>query len=198
MISRSEKIRLITRAILYIIAVTLYCMFREIKQKAITLLPNLRLFKHTADELFSSTTASYEYPINTITTHSHIFMVDGYPSLSPIPNHIVTAAIKLTLPIIRYADFLHPESNQDTTTNGCVVCWECVQQSDEIRDLPNCRHVFHRDCLDRWVDEAQVTCPLCRSMLLPPLTNPWAVVRESNSALQQEQEQDQQQIISQY
>ncbi|WP_422615257.1 RING finger domain-containing protein, partial [Corynebacterium parakroppenstedtii] len=30
----------------------------------------------------------------------------------------------------------------------------------------NCRHVFHRCCLDGWLDLGRMTCPLCRSPLL--------------------------------
>lgn len=48
----------------------------------------------------------------------------------------------------------------------CVVCMDGVDAEEEIRQLSNCQHVFHAGCLDRWIDNGHVTCPLCRSKLL--------------------------------
>uniref|UniRef100_A0A0D3FZB0 RING-type domain-containing protein n=1 Tax=Oryza barthii TaxID=65489 RepID=A0A0D3FZB0_9ORYZ len=43
-----------------------------------------------------------------------------------------------------------------------------VRFDDEVRRLSNCRHVFHRGCLDRWIEhDDQRTCPLCRAPLIP-------------------------------
>ncbi|XP_018824111.1 E3 ubiquitin-protein ligase ATL4-like [Juglans regia] len=60
-----------------------------------------------------------------------------------------------------------PENgNWDT----CAVCLNGLSKEDEIRELRNCCHVFHRECIDRWVDGAHddnhTTCPLCRAPLL--------------------------------
>ncbi|KAK9291784.1 hypothetical protein L1049_019734 [Liquidambar formosana] len=42
-----------------------------------------------------------------------------------------------------------------------------MEANHEVRKLCNCSHAFHKDCLDAWIDEGQVTCPVCRSKLLP-------------------------------
>ncbi|KAL6553612.1 Homeobox protein B-H1 [Orobanche gracilis] len=49
----------------------------------------------------------------------------------------------------------------------CVVCLYEFRGEDEIRRLANCRHIFHRSCLDRWMDHEQKTCPLCRTQFIP-------------------------------
>ncbi|GLJ55454.1 hypothetical protein SUGI_1190750 [Cryptomeria japonica] len=49
----------------------------------------------------------------------------------------------------------------------CTVCLNSFEEDDEIRELCNCCHIFHRDCLDKWIDHRQKTCPLCRSSLFP-------------------------------
>lgn len=61
----------------------------------------------------------------------------------------------------------------------CAVCLNQLSTKDEVRELRNCCHVFHRECLDRWLDhdhqdhhhglEIHKTCPLCRAPLLTPL-----------------------------
>ncbi|CAM0902516.1 unnamed protein product [Alopecurus aequalis] len=49
----------------------------------------------------------------------------------------------------------------------CRVCLERLEPTDEVRRLGNCAHAFHRRCIDRWIDVGELTCPLCRSNLLP-------------------------------
>lgn len=50
---------------------------------------------------------------------------------------------------------------------SCAVCLYEFEGEDEIRWLRNCRHIFHRACLDRWMDHDQKTCPLCRTQFVP-------------------------------
>lgn len=54
----------------------------------------------------------------------------------------------------------------------CAVCLNQLGMRDEVRELRNCCHVFHRECLDRWLDHDRdhhhKTCPLCRAPLLTP------------------------------
>ncbi|XP_047965883.1 brassinosteroid-responsive RING protein 1-like [Salvia hispanica] len=105
-----------------------------------------------------------ESPESGSSTNNYILLLDSSsPSLVPIPVHVVTAAIKKLVPVIEYEDKLGEK--------GCSICLECIEGRDEVRELCNCTHLFHRDCLDTWIDEGQVTCPLCRSMLLPPRVN---------------------------
>ncbi|KAJ0802559.1 putative transcription factor C2H2 family [Helianthus annuus] len=98
---------------------------------------------------------------------NYILILDGAsPSLLPVPVHVITAAIKNKVPVVPYDDFVGRYGGPDEPV--CTVCFECIDGCDLIREIVNCKHVFHRECLDKWVDVGQVNCPLCRSMLLPP------------------------------
>ncbi|KAF4998931.1 hypothetical protein FDECE_11666 [Fusarium decemcellulare] len=44
---------------------------------------------------------------------------------------------------------------------GCSICTEDFSDGAHLRSLP-CGHVFHSDCIDPWLLERSVTCPLCR------------------------------------
>ncbi|KAJ1259446.1 hypothetical protein BS78_10G155800, partial [Paspalum vaginatum] len=44
------------------------------------------------------------------------------------------------------------------------------QDGEMLRRLPVCMHVYHVDCIDRWL-AAHRTCPLCRSDLDPAKVN---------------------------
>ncbi|KAK9275230.1 hypothetical protein L1049_022492 [Liquidambar formosana] len=98
---------------------------------------------------------------------NYVFIDWPTPSLVPIPVHILTASIKKRLPVVEYSEFLKKFSLGEKEDAVCTICLSSVEKSHEIRELSNCCHLFHRDCLDKWVDVGQVTCPLCRSMLFP-------------------------------
>ncbi|XP_043719599.1 E3 ubiquitin-protein ligase RNF181 homolog [Telopea speciosissima] len=48
----------------------------------------------------------------------------------------------------------------------CAVCLTRLEDGDQVREL-QCKHEFHKDCLDQWLKREQVTCPLCRRYVLP-------------------------------
>ena len=49
----------------------------------------------------------------------------------------------------------------------CAVCLCKIEEGEEIREL-RCSHMFHRECIDRWVGHRNNgTCPLCRGCIAP-------------------------------
>ncbi|KAM7525966.1 hypothetical protein LguiA_015868 [Lonicera macranthoides] len=137
-----------------IIATILVKMLHHIKFMSMIAIAHLRLF--------SPQVYSVLQPASFVLGPEH-----PSPSLVLVPLHIGTNSIKKRLPVVKYGDFIKRcriEAGKDT---GCVVCLNGVEERDEIRELPNCLHVFHKACLESWVDEGQVTCPLCRSLLFP-------------------------------
>ncbi|KAF3772665.1 RING-H2 finger protein [Nymphaea thermarum] len=54
------------------------------------------------------------------------------------------------------------------TAITCAVCLNEFRGKDKVRELRNCCHIFHKKCLDRWLDLDQKTCPLCRTPFLLP------------------------------
>ncbi|KAG8376045.1 hypothetical protein BUALT_Bualt09G0022800 [Buddleja alternifolia] len=43
----------------------------------------------------------------------------------------------------------------------CAVCLSKFEDIEILRLLPKCKHAFHIDCIDQWL-EKHSTCPLCR------------------------------------
>lgn len=72
--------------------------------------------------------------------------------------------IQEMLPVVR-VDELQAEGWD--LPDACAVCLHELEAGDEARRPGNCRHVFHRCCLDRWTEHDQRTCPLCRTPLVP-------------------------------
>ncbi|KAJ0964305.1 hypothetical protein J5N97_029427 [Dioscorea zingiberensis] len=75
----------------------------------------------------------------------------------------VVAAIDEALPVALYHQVMSLGTR--ISDGGCIVCLHEFHGDDEVRRLCNCRHVFHRSCLDGWIGLGRRTCPLCRSAL---------------------------------
>ncbi|KGN60240.1 RING-H2 finger protein ATL11 [Cucumis sativus] len=48
----------------------------------------------------------------------------------------------------------------------CAVCLNEFENSDMLRLIPKCSHVFHSGCVDAWLI-SHSTCPVCRANLCP-------------------------------
>lgn len=48
----------------------------------------------------------------------------------------------------------------------CSVCLSMFEDVEILRLLPNCKHAFHINCIDQWL-ERHSTCPLCRHRVSP-------------------------------
>ncbi|KVH99941.1 RING-H2 finger protein ATL52-like [Cynara cardunculus var. scolymus] len=68
----------------------------------------------------------------------------------------------LNIPIITY---IKTDSNSDQCE--CAVCLGDVENRDQVRLLPNCKHVFHVSCIDEWF-VAHTSCPVCRVSVVAP------------------------------
>jgi hypothetical protein len=58
-----------------------------------------------------------------------------------------------------------PDNDQDSS---CVICLEPFRVNDLVawsRHFEECQHVFHRDCIESWLQK-QDDCPSCRTILL--------------------------------
>jgi RING-H2 zinc finger protein RHA1 len=80
------------------------------------------------------------------------------PEFRPVPAVLIDEA----LPVVRFAEL----AGTACGNSDCAVCLCGIAAGDEVRRLNNCRHAFHRGCLDRWMAHDQRTCPLCRAPLL--------------------------------
>ncbi|GMN31206.1 hypothetical protein TIFTF001_003148 [Ficus carica] len=132
------------------------------KSITIALLAHLGL-QHLSEQTILSAEEEEEEEEEEENRPNYLLVIDGVsPFVVPVPLHVLTAHIKRELPIVELGQL---RKGGDHKECFCSICLECFEKSHEVRELFNCDHVFHRDCLDSWVDQGQVTCPLCRSML---------------------------------
>ncbi|XP_028780847.1 E3 ubiquitin-protein ligase ATL6 [Neltuma alba] len=48
----------------------------------------------------------------------------------------------------------------------CAVCLSEFEDTETLRLIPKCDHVFHPECIDEWL-ASHTTCPVCRADLVP-------------------------------
>ena len=52
----------------------------------------------------------------------------------------------------------------------CSICLNDYEDSEIVRVIPDCSHMFHKDCIDEWL-RLHPTCPICRTSPLPSQRN---------------------------
>lgn len=73
----------------------------------------------------------------------------------------VDRAVVESLPVFRFGALRGQKEGLE-----CAVCLGRFEPAEALRLLPKCRHGFHVECVDTWLD-AHSTCPLCRSRVDP-------------------------------
>lgn len=61
-----------------------------------------------------------------------------------------------TLPFFKFSSLKGSKEGLE-----CTVCLSKFEDSEILRLLPKCKHAFHMNCIDKWL-ESHSTCPLCR------------------------------------
>ncbi|KAJ3692595.1 hypothetical protein LUZ60_011690 [Juncus effusus] len=84
------------------------------------------------------------------------------PTIEP-PYVSLYSPIKCQLCAVKFLKFHQEEGIV------CAVCLGQLKAREEVRELGNCSHLFHKDCIDKWIDLGKISCPLCRASLLPKL-----------------------------
>lgn len=72
----------------------------------------------------------------------------------------VDAAFLESLPLVTYSASKKKGSNVE-----CVVCLTDFNEGEPLCQLPRCKHVFHKECIDMWLF-SHTTCPLCRRSVI--------------------------------
>eukprot|EP01018_Ginkgo_biloba_P041134 Gb_00010 [translate_table: standard] len=74
--------------------------------------------------------------------------------------------IKEALPVSTFGNCTAINSRISPVDAKCAVCLDDLQMVDQVRELPRCEHLFHKECIDSWIHLGNTTCPVCRSSLV--------------------------------
>ncbi|KAI8558518.1 hypothetical protein RHMOL_Rhmol04G0100600 [Rhododendron molle] len=82
------------------------------------------------------------------------------------PTSGLNPAVIASLPIFAFKKTGHSDDTSGGGTTECSVCLSFLEDGEMVRILPNCKHTFHVDCVDKWLT-SQSTCPICRTEAEP-------------------------------
>ena len=54
---------------------------------------------------------------------------------------------------------------KDELPDPCVICLEVPKSREKVRQMPACKHVFHSNCVERWLENHR-DCPCCKTPVL--------------------------------
>ncbi|XP_010417205.1 PREDICTED: uncharacterized protein LOC104702968 [Camelina sativa] len=82
----------------------------------------------------------------------------------PQPPLFMKGTVKLTQKVYNVVRRNSAPSATDLTT--CAICLEDLDLSrtEDYCHVPNCSHCYHEECVNKWVDRSNGTCPLCREL----------------------------------
>ncbi|XP_042509662.1 E3 ubiquitin-protein ligase ATL41-like [Macadamia integrifolia] len=89
----------------------------------------------------------------------------GTTSTEPPKRGLEPAAIA-ALPVFVYKGT--GDQLEATNKTECTVCLSSIEDGEMARLLPNCKHMFHVECIDMWFS-SHSTCPICRTGAEPQL-----------------------------
>ncbi|KAJ2078636.1 hypothetical protein H4R24_004336 [Coemansia sp. RSA 988] len=110
------------------------------------------------------------------------YQTDSLPEIEsiirPSAERISTRQHKCTLtayqlhqlPEMSFEEYTHSHNNSEKKLDDvavvdvpiCAICLEAYSGDSVVRGMA-CAHVFHADCIDRWLLRRSCRCPLCNS-----------------------------------
>lgn len=81
------------------------------------------------------------------------------------PNRGLDATVIASLPVFVF-NRKDGEAEDATSATECAVCLSMIENEEIARLLPNCKHIFHAECIDKWLG-SHSTCPICRTEAEP-------------------------------
>lgn len=96
-----------------------------------------------------------------VITNSHVHNINTEPPKTGLDPSVISS-----LPIFVFGT--NSEMGSHNNHYECSVCLSTLEDGEMARTLPNCKHTFHAECIDKWFS-SQSTCPICRTEAEPRL-----------------------------
>ncbi|CAA3001558.1 E3 ubiquitin- ligase ATL41-like [Olea europaea subsp. europaea] len=80
-----------------------------------------------------------------------------------LPKTGLDPSVMASLPIFVFKQTNGNSSDEmGSSSMECSVCLSMLEDDEMARTLPNCKHTFHAECIDKWFG-SNSTCPICRA-----------------------------------
>ena len=88
-----------------------------------------------------------------------------FEDIDPIPppttsNSVITEGFK-TCKSINECMGKYEKISKEDLDRECSICIESFKEKEFKRCIPQCKHTFHKKCIDKWLKK-KASCPMCR------------------------------------
>ncbi|XP_050290775.1 RING-H2 finger protein ATL40-like [Quercus robur] len=90
--------------------------------------------------------------------------LDEIHSIEPTPMRALEPLVVASLPKFMYKQTDQLDHGHEVIE--CSVCLGTIVEEAMVKLLPNCKHMFHVECIDMWLN-SNITCPICRTLAEP-------------------------------
>lgn len=113
----------------------------------------------------------------------------GYYHSPPVRTFGLDPSVVRTLPVLAYGSVVGGggRGRGMNMKDGCVVCLVDFEETEKVKLIPGCGHVFHPACIDGWL-VLHGSCPICRCSEV--------CVDLSTQVVREEQQQQQVEVIN--
>ncbi|KAI3875357.1 hypothetical protein MKX03_027451 [Papaver bracteatum] len=139
----------------------LYKIIRKMLTARLPIEVHETIFASSSTLPASVPTSNFTPSISTTTTPAH-------QTLAPRRRILFEQeSVKRKLRVMEFGDFCRKSKKMkvEEADSICSICLDCLKTTDKIRELSRCSHVFHKGCLDMWIDRHRFSCPCCRARL---------------------------------
>lgn len=123
--------------------------------------PNIAVIIGVLTTLFSITFLLLLYAKHCKHGSVVIYTSSNLISTAPPRNSGIDRTVVESLPLFRFQSLKGHKDGLE-----CAVCLTRFDPTELLRLLPKCKHAFHVECVDTWLD-SHSTCPLCRYRVDP-------------------------------
>ncbi|KAI4316116.1 hypothetical protein L6164_024128 [Bauhinia variegata] len=99
-------------------------------------------------------------PLEILNRDTHLQNIQGL-ARSASRNSGIDKRVIEALPIFKFSSLKGSKGGLE-----CAVCLSKFEDTEVLRLLPKCKHAFHMNCIDKWL-EGHSSCPICRCRVDP-------------------------------
>ncbi len=95
----------------------------------------------------------------------HNYLIEKNENIKQIASELNFNNCKEIENIIGKPNKIKKDDSLLSNCENCFVCFEKYQCGELKRELPKCKHFFHKKCIDKWLKK-KAQCPICRDNVL--------------------------------
>jgi hypothetical protein len=83
--------------------------------------------------------------------------------MEPVRVTVSEVSINTFLTSFKYGNIESDEKIKIKDQDKCTICLSTYERDEDVSYLNTCDHLFHTNCITKWLLEFNHKCPICRT-----------------------------------